>query len=178
MSFLKGWYSSLENLKLLRSFGYSFFCGLKENRLVNPTRDREGEVNLCAVEVCELGLTVYLKGFGLIKVFRKVSKDGDVSFYGCDVLEVGKDWTVLSGLGWRIEEYHRGIKQCCGVEKAFVRKAHAVANHIGMAIRAFLRFEIFRLKTGKSWYEAKTTIIREALQAYLAHPNYTLTPTA
>jgi len=132
---------------------------------------------LCTVEVSELGLTVYLKGFGLIKVFRKVFKDKDVSFFGCDVLKV-EDWNRLSGLGWRIEEFHRGIKQCCGVERAFVRKAHAVSNHIGMAIRAFLRFEVFRLKTGKSWYEAKTTIIREALKAYLTHPNYTLTPTA
>jgi hypothetical protein len=172
------WYSSFENLKLLRSFGYNFFCGLKENRLVNPTQGREGEVNLCTVEVSDFGLVVYLKGFGLIKVFRKVSKNGDISFYGCNVLHVGEGWDVLAGLGWRIEEYHRGIKQCCGVERAFVRKTVAVANHVGMAIRAFLRFEIFRLKTGKSWYEAKTTIIRHALQAYLAHPNYTLTPTA
>jgi len=134
------WYSSLENLKLLRGFSYHFFCGLKENRLVNPTQGREGEVNLCTVEVSELGLIVYLKGFGLIKVFRKVSKDGDVSFYGCDVLHVGEDWNMLSGVGWRIEEYHRGIKQCCGVEKAFVRKAAAVANHIGMAIRSVFAF--------------------------------------
>jgi len=134
-------------------------------------------VNLCTINISEGGLNAYLKGFGLVRVFRKVSKDGDVSYFGCDVLKI-EDWTMHSGLGWRIEEYHWGIKQCCGVERAFIRKTAAVANHIGMAIRAFLRFEVFRLKTGKSWYEAKTSIIREVLKAYLSHPNYTPTPTA
>ena len=37
-----------------------------------------------------------------------------------------------------IESYHRGLKQCCGVERAQVRAARAQRNHIGMAIRAFL----------------------------------------
>jgi len=73
----------------------------------------------------------------LVRVFRKVFKDGDVSYYGSDVLKAGADeYGELFGLGWRIEQYHRGIKQCCGVEKAFVRNARAVINHIGMAIRS------------------------------------------
>jgi len=100
MFFLNGWYSSVENLKLLRRFGYNFFCSLKENRLVNPTNDREGEVNLCTIKVSIQGLDVYLKGFGLIKVFRKVSKDKDVSYYGCDVLKAGTtEYGVLASLG-------------------------------------------------------------------------------
>ncbi|MHA1261968.1 MAG: IS701 family transposase, partial [Candidatus Freyarchaeota archaeon] len=34
------------------------------------------------------------------------------------------------------------------------------------------------LRTGLSWYEAKTSIIREAVRTYLANPAYTLNPTA
>lgn len=36
----------------------------------------------------------------------------------------------LSEKGWLIEEYHRGIKQFCGVEKYQARTEKAQRNHI------------------------------------------------
>ena len=42
----------------------------------------------------------------------------------------------LAALSWGIEQYHRGLKQCCGVEKAQVRAARAQRNRIGCAMRA------------------------------------------
>ena len=77
-----------------------------------------------------------------------------------------------------IEEYHRGLKQCCGVEKAQVRSARAQRNHIGLAIRAFLRLEVHWFTTGISWYEAKLGIVRAAVRSYLAAPSLSLYPTA
>jgi len=47
-----------------------------------------------------------------------------------------------------------------------------------LALRAFLRLEAYRLRTGVSWYEAKAAILREAIRRYLAHPRYVLQPTA
>lgn len=74
--------------------------------------------------------------------------------------------------------YHRGLKQCCGVEKAQVRKAVALLNHLSLSIRAFLRLEAYRLKEGVSWYEAKTAIVRDAIRTYLAHRVYEFASTA
>jgi hypothetical protein len=34
------------------------------------------------------------------------------------------------------------------------------------------------LRTGVSWYEAKLSLLREAVRAYLAHPTYDLNLTA
>ena len=36
-------------------------------------------------------------------------------------------------------------------------------NHISFAIRAFVRLEVHRLRTGVSWYQAKTAIVRESV---------------
>ena len=47
-----------------------------------------------------------------------------------------------------------------------------------LAIRAFLRLEWHRLRTGLRWYKAKKGIIWEAIKPYLANPLFTLTPTA
>jgi putative transposase len=79
---------------------------------------------------------------------------------------------------WTIENYHRGIKQFCNVERAQVRAGRAQRNHIGLALRAFLRLEVHCYHKGISWFEAKTSIIREAVRGYLAKPLYTPTPTA
>lgn len=69
------------------------------------------------------------------------------------------DILFLAGYAWTIEHYHRGIKQYCGVERAQVRAARAQRNHIGLALRAFLRLEWHCYRTGISGFEAKTVII-------------------
>ncbi|MEP0850488.1 IS701 family transposase, partial [Funiculus sociatus GB1-A4] len=51
-------------------------------------------------------------------------------------------------------------------------------NHIGLAIRAFLRLEMHWFNTGISWYESKVSIVREAVRSYLAAPWLTLPATA
>jgi putative transposase len=80
----------------------------------------------------------------------------------------------LEGMGWGIETYHRGLKQCCGIERAQVRSTKAQKNHIQFALRAFLRLEAHRQRRGISWYEAKLLIIRNAIRTYLAQPLYCL----
>ncbi len=47
-------------------------------------------------------------------------------------------------------------------------KARAQRNHIGWAVRAFLRLEHHRIMSGTSWFEAKMGIIRSALKVYLS----------
>jgi len=71
-----------------------------------------------------------------------------------------------------------GIEAGMRGERAMVRAARAQRNHIGMAIRAFVRLEWHRVRTGISWGMAKEGIIRRAVRSYLAHPWYTLPATA
>jgi putative transposase len=47
-----------------------------------------------------------------------------------------------------------------------------------LAIRAFVRLEKNRIATGMSWVEAKVSITRDAVRAYLAKPTFTLGATA
>ena len=39
-----------------------------------------------------------------------------------------------------------------------------------MAIRAFLRFEVCRIRKGISWFEAKMNIVRNAVNQYIRNP--------
>lgn len=171
------WYSSLENLKTIRDYGWRWLTQLKSNRLVNP--DGRGNRAVSEVEISEQGTVVHLKGYGFVKVFLIVAPDGDREYWATNDLEVDELARLkFAEQYWTIETYHRGLKQCCGVERAQVRAARAQRNHIGMAIRAFLRLEHHRLLTGISWFEAKTDIIREAVRTYLTQPLYVLSSTA
>jgi putative transposase len=138
------WYSGLENLKLIRSFGW-----------------------------------VWLEGFGLIRIFKVVATDGDVEVWATNKVEMDDlERVKWAGYSWAIEHYHRSIKQYCLIERAQVRSRRAWRNHIGLCLRAFLRLESHCYHRGVSWYEAKTSIIREAVRTYIANPLYSLIPTA
>jgi len=171
------WYSSLDNLKQLRSLGWRWLTRLKANRLVDP--DRSGNVPMSELEIPPGGREAHLKGYGVVRVFRTFSRDGEAEHWATGDLGMAEEERrTLSSRGWGIETYHRGIKQCCGVERAQVRGAVAQLNHLACSIRAFIRLEVNRLRTGVSWYEAKASIVREAIRVYLINPILTLTSTA
>ena len=171
------WYASLENLKAIRGHGWRWVTQLKANRTVNP--DGSGRRPLADCAISERGTRVHLQGYGVILVFLIVLPDGDKESWATSDLTLGELMRrKYAEFAWGIEVYHRGLKQHCGVERAAVRAARAHRNHINCALRAFLRLEQHRLVTGVSWWEAKTSIIREAIRQYLAQPRYTLASTA
>jgi putative transposase len=171
-----GWYAGLENLKHLRAKGWKWLTRLKANRLVN--KDRQGQRPLSRTEISDRGVEVWLTGYGLVKVFKIVAPDGGIGYWATDDLTM-TDLTrqQMAEHAWAIETYHRGVKQFTEIERCQARSATAQRNHIGLAIRAFLRLEWHLFSTGISWLEAKASIIREAVRSYLARPSIRL-PTA
>lgn len=171
------WYSSLDNLKLIRGLGWHFLTRLKGNRQVNP--EGKGLRAVSEIEIDESGSVVWLKGFGQIKVFRLIDKNGNAEHWATNKIEMSDlERVKYAGYSWQIEQFHRGIKQFCLIERAQCRRRRPWQNHINLCLRAFLRIESHCYRTGISWFEAKTSIIREAVRAYLANPLYSLIPTA
>jgi hypothetical protein len=171
------WYSSLDNLKLIRRYEWLWLTRLKRNRHVNP--DNTGNRPVCEANISASGTVVHLKGYGFVKVFKIVTPDGDIDYWATNDLKLGELQRLqFAEFAWAIEEDHRGLKQCCGAERAQVRSSRAQRNHVGLAIRAFLRLELYWFATGISWYEAKLAIIRDAIRVYLAAPRFVLNPTA
>ncbi len=178
------WYTSLDNLRELRDMGWNWFARMKENRLVaaatttrNPSLSDFNAIS--GIEIPRQGRVVILKDYGPVKVFRTPREDGELRYWATDDLEMdSKKRDELESMGWGIEVYHRGVKQCCGIEKAQVRTERSQRAHILFSLRAFLRLEANRLVRAVSWYEAKVSIIRAAVTTFLVHPTITLMPTA
>jgi putative transposase len=168
-----GWYSALENLKLIRTFGWPWLTRLKHNRLVNP--DGEGNRPLAACNICNAGTRVHLKGYGFILVFRIDTPDGDTEYWATsDELMTMAERTTTARQIWTIETYHRDLKQFCGIEGCAVRSERAQRNHIGWALRTYLRLIWHEMETGHSRFATKLAIIRPAVQQFLTDPSVVL----
>ena len=172
------WYGSVENLKLCRALGWHFLTRLKSNRQIRFGKDKlqpVSEVGLCGGD----GTICWLKGFGEIKVFRVRATNGASEYWATSLQNLTeKNRQVFARSAWRIEMYHRALKQQCLIERAQCRRYRPVMNHIGLCIRAFVRLESHCHREKLSWIEAKTAIIRDAVRAYLSNPRYSLIPTA
>lgn len=167
------WYASLANLKLIREQGWHWLTRLKSNRLVNWNRTKLQPLR--ELELAATGTVVWLKGYGEIKVFLMVAANGDKEYWATDNLELTEAQRAeLAHQSWQIEEYHRGIKQVTNIEHCQMRSARAQRNHIGLALRAFLRFEYQAIKTGVHWLMSKWKITRSAVTQYLDKPLFAL----
>jgi putative transposase len=121
--------------------------------LINP--DNTDNIAIELVTIPPEGMKVQLKGYGFIKVFRFVSREGDTQYWATDIMNMPEiERKELAKKAWKIEEYH-GIKQFCGVERCQARRNNIQRAHILIAMRAFLRFELHRIRAGISWFETK-----------------------
>ena len=171
------WYSALDNLKLVRGLGWYFLTRLKGNRQVNPQGKALKAIS--EIEIDEAGTLVWLKGFGQIKVFRLIDRNGNAEHWATNNIEMSElERVKYASFSWQIEQFHRGIKQFCLIERAQCRRRRPWQNHINLCLRAFLRIESHCYHKGISWFEAKTSIIRDAVRNYLANPKYSLIPNA
>ncbi len=168
-----GWYASVANLKAVQGLGWTFLARMPANRKLRI--DRGPPKAVADQPIAAAGTEAWLPEFGPVKVFRIVAPDGDTQHWFTNDLgldDLGR--LSYAEASWAVEEYHRGLKQCTGVDRCQCLAAQAQRSHIGYALRAFVRLEYHRFTTGIGWIEAKLRIVRQAVRDYLAAPAYRL----
>lgn len=152
------WYSSQKNLKFLKDKGLGFLTGIAKNRSCSV--DGKNFTQVQNLEIPEVGLMVYLKNFGQVKVFQRSFKNETSRYYIMyDPEKVTlnsistEEFKELHSIHWGIECYHRAIKQVCGIGQFMVRTTEAIKTHFFSAIRAFTQLELMRAEELiENWY--------------------------
>jgi hypothetical protein len=165
---MDSWYGSVKNLKFIRKQNWHFICNLKSNRKVSVTKG-------IYVSIQDLSLTnkqvkkVWLKEYGNILVCKLVAKNGDITYLATSDLSLTnyRNFTGHFSHRWKIEEFHRGIKQTTGIEKCYSIKSQSQQTHIFAAFMTFFKLERARIAEGVSWYEQKISITRISIANYL-----------
>jgi Transposase DDE domain len=144
------WYSSIENLKFLRNEKVSFLFGIADNRLVSV--ERGSYVQVKTLTIPEAGMMVYLKEFGLVKVFGQHFKNEVRHYISYRPVESElrqlnhQDFLRIHDSHWQIESFHRVIKQVCNIERFQVRTQSAIRTHFFCALQAFCRLQTMRVQ--------------------------------
>ena len=128
-----------------------------------------------ALSIPDEGLIIHLKEFGFIKLLRKDFKKGDSRHYilylpDSDKLEniSRKEFITIHDTHWKIETFHRAIKQLCGVCRFMVRNTHAIQTHIFCSLQAFIRLEKMRSTHSISnWYQLQRNLFTLVIREYI-----------
>ncbi len=139
------WYSAVSNLKRIRDYQLGFLFALESNRLVSLAKGTWSQVQ--SLEIPEQGLTVWLRQFGLVKVFRMWLKD-QPRHYAVYLPEPDQlaafdrpAFVHRHDQHWQIEQYHRVLKQVCNIERFRVRRPLAIRNHIFAALCGYVQLQ-------------------------------------
>ncbi len=173
---MDSWYSVSDTLHLINNYGWIFICGLQSNRIVATGKGKSNhfklnELEKAGIDIPDEGKILHLQKFGKIKIFRFITPKGKMDYLATNNLDFSlDDIQKVYAKRWKIEEYHRGLKQTVGIEMCQSRTKRAQRTHIFCSILSFLALEKKRMEGNISWYEAKRKIISDALFSYLKQP--------
>ena len=128
---MDSWYATKDLMLLIDSLDKFYYCPLKKNRLVDDTGGVEKynriEKLSWSEQENESGKIVKVKGFPnlkKVKLFRVVASNGDTEYVATnDISQSSKDDVKdVCANRWKIEEFHRELKQLTGVSSASAEK--------------------------------------------------------
>jgi hypothetical protein len=139
------WYSSIDNLKAIARKGWNWIAELKSNRLVS-------QVQGTYLHVSDLDWTstqvhkVWLKAYGFVRVSEIVFEDGDIAYIATNDLSLPDEETIKAHYEyrWKIETFHRGIKQCLRDRTVLFHAGKIPKKSHSMCVSGFLEIGMAR----------------------------------
>lgn len=166
---MDSWYSSVDNLKAIDAYGWTWITEIKKNRIVVPQPHQP--INLEKLAIPARGVIVHLRAYGRVKIVKRVVTKDHLGYLATNNLTLSaNDMEKVYAERWKIEEYHRGLKQTTGIEECQARTARIQRTHIFCSILAFTALEAKRLDDNVSWYQSKYQIVKDAIRYYLKSP--------
>jgi hypothetical protein len=156
------WYGSKENMAfIVENCKTNFVLALKSNRLVARSEKDAKKGMYKPLEELRLGkcvTKVYLKELDFpVLVVKKVFKNGDGSsgtlYLACSDLQLEYEQIfTLYKRRWKVEEYHKSLKQNCSLGKCQASSHTAQQSHFYLAVFAFLQLEKAKAAKGKNHF--------------------------
>lgn len=81
----------------------------------------------------------------------------------------------MCNVRWKIEEFHRELKQLTAIEACQCRKGRIQRNHIGCALLVWVKLKDLAYQTGQTIYALKHGLLSQYLIQQLKRPAITMT---
>jgi hypothetical protein len=169
------WFASAENMCFVKlDLKNDFIMALKSNRKVALSKVDKSNGKYQRIDQLELpeGTTqlVYLEGVPFpLHLVRQIftNEDGStgVRFLVTSDLTLDADQIVIIyQKRWKVEEYHRSLKQNASLAKSPTRTETTQTNHFVAALWSFVKIELLKVQTNKNHYQLKAQLYFSALQ--------------
>ena len=172
------WFASADNMICIKDeLDKEFIMALKSNRKI--ALSLEDKANGHYHKISELGLPegepieIYLEKvpFPLLLVLQ-IFTNGDGSIgarylVSSDLALDGDKFNTIFKKRWKVEEYHRSLKQNSALAKSPTRTEKTQTNHFVAALWSFVKFEMLKVETKKNHYQLKNRLYMSALRMAL-----------
>ena len=169
------WYASAENMNQVRELGHDFIFALPTSRTVALSEVGRGNGQFQALDTLVFPegqpLRVWLRGVvGAVLVVRQVftNKDGSqgvLYLVSSDTRLTWEQITVIYQKRWKIEEYHKSLKQNTSMGKSPTKTIDTQANHFFASILAYIKLEQLTLRLGIGHFRLKAQLYLRGLKA-------------
>lgn len=169
------WYGSKANMDFIQNdLEKSFIIGIKSNRTValsenDAQRGRFQSAKSLKLEE-DVVHKVWLRGLTfpvqlLVKHFKNENGSTGTLYLVSNDMQIDADRMYqVYQKRWRIEEFHKSIKQNTSLAKSPTKRVHTQRNHIFASIIAYCKLELLKLKTNMNHFAIKYKLIVRANQ--------------
>lgn len=168
------WYASADNMMFIRhELDRHFIMALKSNRKVALSAQDKSQGRYQTVSTLDLPegtvREVYLESVDFPLLLTKqifINGDGSIGILYLVTSDVRLDTSHLTTIyqtRWKVEEYHRSLKQNASLEKSPTRTVTTQTNHFFVALCTFVKLESLRTQTKLNHYALKSKIYLSAL---------------
>ena len=166
------WFSGVKNFKAAKNSGLNSMFALKSNRCVAIEKGQWQPVQ--KLNIPDEGLEVWLRGVEQVKVFVQQLKD-ELRHYAIHLTDAAPLSTVDRALftqqhdnHWKIEQYHRAIKQVCNIEHFQVRGKVAILNHLFASICGYAQLQkLCATDVIANCYRLQRELFQEAIASFI-----------
>ena len=169
------WYASAENMSAVRDLGHDFVFALESSRTVALSEADRAQGRFQALDTLvfpdEQPLRVWLRAVkAAVLVARQVftNKDGSsgvLYLVSSDTSLSQLQLTTIYQRRWKVEEYHKSLKQNASLGKSPTKKPDTQANHFFAAILAYTKLEVLKLRCGMGHFRLKANLYLAGLKA-------------
>ena len=169
------WYASAENLNAVLDLGHHFVVALESSRTVALSEAARAQGRFQALDALafpdEQPLRVLLRSVQpAVLVTRQVftNKDGSQGVLYLVSSDTNLNQAQLMTIyqrRWKVEEYHKSLKQNASMGKSPTKIPDTQANHFFAAILAYTKLEVLKLKCGAGHFRLKAQLYLAGLKA-------------
>lgn len=183
---MDSWYAAKKLMAFIEGLGKIYYCPLKVNRLVDDSAGVEPYKRIDQLlwneEETKVGKLIKVRGFPKdkkVKLFRViVSTDKTEYVVTNDLSQASTDATQkVCAIRWKIEQFHREVKQLTGIEACQCRKQRIQRNHIACALLVWTRLKQLAQALSTTVYGLKTALLSDYLKAQLRSPTLSMRST-